>query len=116
MCMECSESNDRDENHEQSSQLSSLRWFIQDLFDSANADKEPSIEERQEKAEDATTGADTFVLNVAQCTGSKPRAPRARPSPLQLAPIGKRDKMMLAHHQRIWDVRRKINVFVVGKF
>lgn len=107
--MECSESDNRDQSHEQSSQLSSLRWFIQDLFDSAKANKEASTEERQEKAEDATTGADTFVLDVAQCTGPKPRGPRARPSPLQLEPFGKRDKMMLSgHHQRIWDVRREV--------
>ena len=111
--MECSESDSEGQNHETSSQLSSLRWFIQDLFDSTKTDKGSSTAEGQEKGKDGSTEADTGVLEASQCAGGpKPRAPRARPSPLKLEPIGKPGKMMLAHHQRIWDVSRTQISFV----
>lgn len=108
--MECSESDSQGQNHETSNQLSSLRWFIQDLFDSVKAEKGSSTGERQEKTEDTSKGVDTGVLEVSQSAAPKPRAPRVRPSPLQLEPIGRPNKMMLAHHQRIWDVRREVEL------
>ena len=111
VCMECSESDSEGQNHETSGQLSSLRSFIQELFDSAKADKGSSTGEGQEKDKDASTGTVTGALDASQSAARpKPRAPRARPSPLKLEPIGRPRKMMLAHHQRIWDVRRQADL------